>query len=113
MIHTSESEREIITDILNRHVPDCEVRIFGSRCKGTHKPYSDIDIAIVGRELLGIRKLGELKDAFEESDLPYRADVLDWNEISPAFQATIMRSGYEVIQHAVDMGTRASSPAHF
>jgi len=42
--------------------------------------------------------LGELKDAFEESDLPYRADVLDWNEISPAFQATIMRGGYEIIQ---------------
>jgi len=100
VIHVSESERKIIEDILKQHVSDCEVRVFDSRCKGNHKTYSDIDLAIVGRELLDIRKLGELKDAFEESDLPYRADVMDWNAITQAFQTTILRSGYEVIQHA-------------
>ncbi|MDR0311040.1 MAG: nucleotidyltransferase domain-containing protein [Acidobacteriota bacterium] len=100
MIHASESEREIIEDILRLHVPNCEVRVFGSRYKGTHKPYSDIDMAIVGKELLDIHKMGELKDAFEESDLPYRADVMDWNAISPAFQSTIMLGGYETIQPA-------------
>jgi predicted nucleotidyltransferase len=100
MIHASGIEREIIAGILRQHVPDCEVRVFGSRFKGNHKPYSDIDMAIAGKEPLGVRKLGELKDAFEESDLPYRADILDWNAISSAFQATILRSGYEVIQHA-------------
>jgi predicted nucleotidyltransferase len=98
MIHASECELEIIKDILRQHVSDCEVRIFGSRYKGDHKSYSDIDIAVVSEELLDIRKLGEIKDAFEESDLPYRADVLDWNAISPAFQATIQRCGYEIIQ---------------
>ena len=103
MIHASESEREIIGGILGRQVPDCEVRVFGSRYKGTHKQYSDIDMAIVGRELLDIRKLGELKDAFEESDLPYRADILDWNAISPAFQTTITNGGYEVIQRAATL----------
>jgi predicted nucleotidyltransferase len=100
MIHVSGSEWEIIVEIIKRHVPECEVRAFGSRYKGTHKPYSDIDMVIVGKEPLGIRKLGELKDAFEESDLPYRAEVLDWNAISPAFQTTILRGGYEIIQHA-------------
>ena len=41
--------------------------------------------------------LRHLKEAFEESDLPFRVNVLDWHEISPEFQKVIEKA-YEVIQ---------------
>jgi type I restriction enzyme S subunit len=40
--------------------------------------------------------LGELSNAFEESELPFRMDVLDWHSLSKEFQAVIERR-YEVI----------------
>jgi Predicted nucleotidyltransferases len=98
VICISPRELEIVEDILRECVPDCEVRVFGSRYKRTHKAYSDLDLAIVDRGggKLSFRKLGELKDAFEESDLPFRVDVVDYNAVSDAFRK-IIDAGYETL----------------
>ncbi|MEZ7891409.1 MAG: nucleotidyltransferase domain-containing protein [Candidatus Wallbacteria bacterium] len=99
MIDVSDKYLKIILDILARFIPECEVRVFGSRCKGKAKKYSDLDLAIVGKEKIDTNKIIEIKDAFEESDLPYRVDVLDWNAISENFKK-IINEKYEVIQKA-------------
>lgn len=99
MIDVSDKYLKIILDILGRFIPECEVRVFGSRCKGKAKKYSDLDLAIVGKEKIDTNKIIEIKDAFEESDLPYRVDVLDWNAISENFKK-IINEKYEVIQKA-------------
>jgi predicted nucleotidyltransferase len=96
MIRVSESELSIIHDILKKNVPDCEVRAFGSRYKCTNKDFSDLDIAVVNEKPLGIERHGELRFAFEESELPFRVDVLDWQSISKEFQM-IIENAYEVI----------------
>ncbi|GHU61541.1 hypothetical protein FACS189445_3670 [Spirochaetia bacterium] len=96
MIAVTELEFTIILDILAAYVPDGEVWAFGSRYRGTAKPYSDLDLAIIGNEKLSARLLGDIRDAFEESNLPFRVDALDWNSLSKEFQA-IIKSGYEVI----------------
>ena len=83
--------------ILGRHVPDCEVRAFGSRVSGPAKSYSDLDLAVVAPGKLNPDTLRHLKEAFEESDLPFRVDVLDWYEASPDFQKVIEKA-YAVIQ---------------
>ncbi len=83
--------------ILAEHVPECEVRAFGSRVTWTAKDYSDLDLAVVGEGPLDWRTLGRLKEAFEESDLPMRVDVLDWYAIPDSFRRVIERD-YEVIQ---------------
>ena len=77
--------------ILMEHVPECEVRAFGSRATWTAKDYSDLDLAVVGKGQLDWRTLGRLKEAFEESDLPMRVDVLDWHSISESFRKVIER----------------------
>jgi type I restriction enzyme S subunit len=50
----------------------------------------------VGKGKMGVRFLGAIREAFEESNLPYRVDVLDWFALTPEFQA-IIEQGYEVI----------------
>lgn len=78
-----------IRAILQRVVPGCEVRVFGSRIQGTAQCYSDIDLAIVGEKLLEHNTLEELKDAFAQSDLPIQVDVVDWRSLPENFRRII------------------------
>ena len=89
MIDLAPDHLEKVRTILHQHVPRCEVRAFGSRVNGTAKDYSDIDLAVVGSTQLSDDTLRHLKEAFEESDLPFRVDVLDWHAASPEFQKVI------------------------
>lgn len=98
MIDVFPEHLKIILDILKRFAPLYEVRAFGSRCNGKAKKYSDLDLAIVGSEKIDLKILADIKEAFEESNLPYRVDVLDWNVISDNFRK-IIDEKYEVIHH--------------
>ncbi len=89
MIDLAPRHLETVKGILAAHVPGCEVRAFGSRASWTAKDYSDLDLAIVGEEPLDRETLSQLQEAFEESDLPMRVDVLDWHAISEGFRKSI------------------------
>ena len=100
MIDLKPHHLEEVQQILAQHVPDCEVRAFGSRANWTAREYSDLDLAIVGDEPLDWRVLGKLQDAFEESDLPITIDVLDWHS-TPANFREIIESDYTVVLERV------------
>ena len=89
----------IIQDILRTHVPDCEVRAFGSRTNGTSHAGSDLDLVLVSKEPLGWKLMAKLKNAFSESNLPFEVDVLDWNVIPENFKENIEKQ-YEVVEAA-------------
>ena len=91
MIDLNPGQLATVKAILAEHVPECEVRAFGSRVTWTAKDYSDLDLAVVGEGPVDWRTLGRLKEAFEESDLPMRADVLDWHAISDGFRRVVER----------------------
>jgi predicted nucleotidyltransferase len=96
MIGLSGDELKIITEIIQEHAPDCRVLAFGSRHFGTAKKYSDLDLAFMGKEKMRLLKRFQLEDAFSESDLPFRVDVLDYNALSPEFRE-IIDGGNELI----------------
>ncbi|MGL4346280.1 MAG: nucleotidyltransferase domain-containing protein [Cellulosilyticaceae bacterium] len=59
-----------------------EAMIFGSRVKGTYKPGSDIDIAIVGDDI-NFDTLSKLHARLEEtSPLPYLFDIVDYTHLT-------------------------------
>ena len=97
MIDLNPNHLDTVQRILAEHVSECEVRAFGSRATWTAKDYSDLDLAIVGKGSLNWRTLGRLKEAFEESSLPMRVDVLDWHDIAESFQRVIEQD-YVVLQ---------------
>ena len=97
MIDLNPKHFETVQHILAKHVPGYEVRAFGSRVKWTAKDYSDLDLAVVGSKPLTLRQTGQLVEAFEESNLPIRVDILDWHRISKEFKKIITEE-YEVIQ---------------
>lgn len=99
MIDVSSDHLAEVKAILREHVPECEVRAFGSRVQGTAKPYSDLDLAVVGAGVLDIKRLYRLREAFQESVLPFRVDVLDWWAVSESFRAVISKK-YVIVQPA-------------
>jgi predicted nucleotidyltransferase len=88
---------ETIKRILAEYVGGCEVRAFGSRVAGTAKDHSDLDVVVVAPGKIKRRTKMLLKEAFEESDLPFRVDVIDYNAVSDEFRA-IIDAKYEVLQ---------------
>jgi type I restriction enzyme S subunit len=76
----------IVRAILQKHVPDREVWAFGSRAKGTARPYSDLDLAVIGDTPLPGKISAALADDFSESDLPWKVDVVDWAVTGEGFR---------------------------
>jgi type I restriction enzyme S subunit len=54
---------QIIRDILQTHVPGYVVWAFGSRVKGTARPYSDLDLALISDEPLALDIRAALMEA--------------------------------------------------
>lgn len=99
MIDIQPDHLQIVKAILKRHVPTAEVRVFGSRNTGTAKDHSDLDLAVVSDGPLDFRTKALLEESFEESDLPFRVDVVDWAAVSENFLRIIERK-YVVVQEA-------------
>lgn len=99
MIDLRPEELAAVQAILAEHVPDCEVWAYGSRVKGSSWKYSDLDLAVIGTSRLERVRMYRLRDAFEESTLNFRVDVLDWHAVSESFHRQITER-HEVVQSA-------------
>jgi type I restriction enzyme S subunit len=86
----------MVRDILATQIPDREVIAFGSRARGSAKPHSDLDLAVLGDDPLGLHNMAELKEAFEESDLPFKVDIVDWAQTDARFREVIRRDAVRV-----------------
>ena len=64
-----------------------EAHVFGSRSKESAKELSDLDLCL--KKTYDKTKIRKLQDAFEESDLPFKVDVIQWSEISDDFKSQI------------------------
>jgi len=85
---------EIVRMLLRRHVPEAEVWAYGSRATGAGHEASDLDLVIRNTAALTEETPGlfDLKEAFIESDLPIRVDVMDWARIPESFHREIKRA---------------------
>ena len=67
------------------------VYLFGSWVRGEERVTSDIDLAIEGED--ASEKVMEVREALEESDIPYRVDVVNLMEASPELLANVRKEG--------------------
>ena len=81
-----------VWDVLDGALPtDARVYVFGSRATGRAKRGSDLDLAIDAGRALSAVEAGRIADGFEESDLPYRADVIDLQSASAEITSVVTR----------------------
>jgi type I restriction enzyme S subunit len=82
-------EWEELSAILERYVPSRKVWAFGSRATGKRvRRFSDLDIAIEGEEL-PFDDMASLREALEESRLPFKVDVVQMATITSEFRSRI------------------------
>ncbi len=93
---TSDELRQVRT-ILATHLAGREVRAFGSRAAGRAKPHSDLDLVAMGDEPLADLTRAELLADFDDSDLPFRVDILAWRDAPPSLREAIKRDGVSVV----------------
>lgn len=82
----TSTQIDIVQQILKKNLsPHSKVWIFGSRASQAKKKFSDLDLAIDSGQALPLSLLSSLENDFSESDLPYKVDIVDLNNISEDF----------------------------
>jgi predicted nucleotidyltransferase len=82
LIQLEPKHLTIVKEIIKKY--EVNVYVFGSRVKNSAKPLSDLDLCLKNNyDKSTVRKL---QDAFEESDLPFKVDIVVWSELSDGFK---------------------------
>ena len=84
---TAEQRRTVLA-LLNRHLPDTAAWACGSRVKAISRPASDLDLVVFARSEQSAQ-VAELREAFEESNLPFPVDLFVWDEVPESFRKHI------------------------
>ena len=69
-----DSELRLMQEIFSQSPNIEKAVLYGSRAKGTNKPFSDVDITLVGEKLTN-DDLTDVMYRLSESSLPYFCDV--------------------------------------
>jgi predicted nucleotidyltransferase len=87
MIHVDEEDLRILQSILAKY--PYTFYAFGSRVKGTHWPFSDLDLCY--KDYIRSDVFVDLEEDLRESDLPFKVDIVDWNAFTSDFQKEIVK----------------------
>jgi predicted nucleotidyltransferase len=96
MIELSPVQLSLARQLIGQHIPHQTVVVFGSRVSSTVKPYSDLDLCIMNNTPLPPLHLISLKEAFSNSDLPFRTDILEWAKLSDEFKTIIQKNNKKI-----------------
>jgi predicted nucleotidyltransferase len=92
-MHIDPKHLSIVLEILKKY--PFTFYAFGSRVKGNPKKFSDLDLCFI--ENIPGNMQSQIDEDFEESDLPYKVDVINWNTCDESFQ-NIIRGDLSLVQ---------------
>ncbi len=95
-LDVTATQQQIILTLLNKYLPNTTTWAYGSRVKWTARPSSDLDLVIFATPEQ-TADIALLREAFEESDLPFRVDLFNWDDVPQQFKTNI-KADYLVIQ---------------
>ena len=92
----THDELLLLQALLKKHLPDIEAWAYGSRVNGKAHSASDLDmVTFSGPEQA--MPIAELREALEETNLPFRVDLFVWDQVPEKFRKVI-REKYVVVQ---------------
>ena len=98
MYGMTDEELNLLCSLFARQKEIEQVILYGSRVKGTHKPFSDVDITLLGFGLTRTH-LNRLSADIDESSLPYSFDISIFSQLSnPALIEQIEETGVVLYQ---------------
>jgi predicted nucleotidyltransferase len=88
-------ELKSIKNLFQKHfgdLPDAKIYLFGSRSKGTHKKYSDVDLAVKTKAKEISKRIALFKASWEETKIPYKVDITSWKDIYKPYLQDIRKT---------------------
>ena len=97
----TDSELKQLFDIFDDHPHVGQAILYGSRAKGNYKPFSDVDITLVGHELTR-EDLNDILLAIDDLLLPYQVDLSLFHKLkNEALIDHIRRRGIVIYQRVI------------
>ena len=87
-IDITTDQRKTLLALLKRHLPNTTAWVYGSRVKWTARPQSDLDLVVFTTPDQEPR-VSDLREAFEESNPPFRVDLFVWDAVPEQFRKQI------------------------
>ncbi len=92
-MHIAPEHLALLKVILSAYLPDTEIWAFGSRICGQPTAASDLDLVAFSDD---DNALFLAREALDESDLPFRVDLLQWSALPENMRQQI-RQCYEIL----------------
>lgn len=92
MFGLSEAQMDLVNELLVKPLARSGTRfwVFGSRARGDHRPFSDLDILFESNDpQAGL--IGRVKEDLVESDLPFKVDLVDVKDLLEAYKPAALR----------------------
>lgn len=85
----SQKNWNLIENLLLAPLKNVPVKIwvYGSRARGDHKKFSDLDILLAGE--IHSMVISKIQTALEESSLPIKVDIAKENNLAPSYRENI------------------------
>ena len=113
-IDITADQYKTILSLLERHLPNTAAWVYGSRVKWTSRPQSDLDLVVFATPEQN-HHVSDLREAFEESNLPFRVDLFVWDAVPEKFRKHIKRDHVALAvkdKRIVGLGWRETTLGH-
>ena len=70
-----------------------DVMVFGSRIKGTHRKFSDLDLYLKANKSIDTADIAQLRAQICDSSIPFMVDLIDYNQVSDGFKKILDTDG--------------------
>ena len=91
--NVKQEYKHLILKAIAYHYPQAKVILFGSRARGTHKPGSDIDVALDIDEPIKLREMSRIRVTLENLPMSLEIDIVDMHNIPDELKQIIAREG--------------------
>ena len=94
-IDLTPAQLDEVKRLLAQYLPATQVWLYGSRVRGNARTTSDLDM-VVFAEPEQQAQVSQLREAFDQSNLPFPVDLFVWSSVPEKFKKNIQQHYVEI-----------------
>lgn len=88
-----KEHKDILIALINKHVPECKIYLFGSQATGKASESSDIDIALDAGKSIPFNIILSILAEIDETVIPIKIDMVDMYVVQEKLKQAILKEG--------------------
>lgn len=99
ILDITPAQQSLLLQMVQQFLPNVTIWAFGSRVKGNARATSDLDLVVFAKPAQKPQVFA-LQEALEESNLPFKVDLLIWDDIPETFKSNIQSHFVELAAYS-------------